>query len=196
MKILEKQLLVIENRIEFIHFQLGNPDAEGPFLCNLSQAEKEDLESELFWLEQKQIDMGVEKTNMETECEAISNSIIAANANLLSVTTNCKGIADRVTEAETQLSYLDQNTLPYEKQKNYLAVLKHTYNKCLRSTTINISYYNTAFITQIYNSNEFEGNVRVYGDDEYDGEQDSNADGIMEPAGLLYNTGLIHNCDD
>ena len=49
-----------------------------------------------------------------------------------------------------RLDNLEKNTLPYEKQKNYLAVLRHTYNKCLRSTTINISHYNTVFVTQIY----------------------------------------------
>ena len=45
--ILEKQLLVIENRMEFINFQLGLQDAEGPILCNLTEAEQQDLYSEL-----------------------------------------------------------------------------------------------------------------------------------------------------
>ena len=194
--ILEKQLLVIENRMEFINFQLGLQDAEGPILCNLTEEEQQDLYSELMWLENQKTNIEVEKTNKETDCKAIENQIIAANANLLSVTNNCSGLADKITEAQTKLDNLEKNTLPYEKQKNYLAVLRHTYNKCIRSTTINISQYNTVFITQMYDSNEFEGNVRVYGDDEYDGQQDANADGILEPAGLLYNTELIHNCDD
>ena len=110
-------------------------------------------------MENQKTNIEVEKTNKETECDGIANQIIATNANLLSVTNNCSGLADKITEAQDKLDNLEKNTLPYEKQKNYLAVLRHTYNKCIRSTTINISQYNTVFITQMYDSNEFEGNV-------------------------------------
>ena len=75
------------------------------------------------------------------------------------------------------------NTVQYEKQKNYISILKSEYKKCMAGASMNVSYYDKAFITQIYQTNEYEGNVIVYGDDEWD-----------EVNGSFYNTELIHEC--
>ena len=65
----------------------------------------------------------------------------------------------------------------------------------MRSTEVNISNYNTVFITQIYDSNEFEGNVMVLGDDEWMVMEMEVATDQPLP-GAFYNTELIHNCND
>ena len=45
------------------------------------------------------------------------------------------------------------------------------------------------FITQIYDSNEYEGNIVVTGNDDWN----MGADGIPGP---FFNTELIHNCNN
>jgi hypothetical protein len=51
----------------------------------------------------------------------------------------------------------------------HLENLREKYKKCIEgAVATNISTYNTVFITQIYETNEYEGNVTVIGDDEWD----------------------------
>ena len=61
--------------------------------------------------------------------------------------------------------------------------MKSDYERCVRKSNTQISYYDTAFITSIYNSNEYEGTVTVIGDPEW------------EDGGYFYNSELIHDCD-
>ena len=56
----------------------------------------------------------------------------------------------------------------YNSLMEYLNELKEKYNKCVAGAqSTNVSNYNTVFITQIYNTNEYEGNVTIIGDDEF-----------------------------
>ena len=60
------------------------------------------------------------------------------------------------------------NSVPYLRQKNFVAGLKTEYNKCIRKANTQISTYNTVFITDIYDSNEYEGTITVIGDPDWD----------------------------
>jgi len=98
--------------------------------------------------------------------------------------TKCTQIGDTLTKAEKDLD--DQyvrGTLEYERQRNYIAGLKDSYEKCKRKSRTQYSNYDTVFITHINNSNEFEGSVTVIGDPEW------------EPGGYFYNSELIHDCN-
>ena len=46
--------------------------------------------------------------------------------------------------------------------------MKNEYKKCIDRYNTRITKCNTVFITQIYDTNEYEGNVIVYGDDDWD----------------------------
>tara|TARA_Y100000589_G_scaffold42490_1_gene35642 strand:- start:8033 stop:17353 length:9321 start_codon:yes stop_codon:yes gene_type:complete len=95
----------------------------------------------------------------------------------------CKSISDTITQAEKDLYDLyAPYTTSYERQRDYIAGLKNKYKKCIRKTQTQTSKYDTIFITQIYDSNEYEGNVSVIGDSEW------------EVGGAFYNNSLIHDC--
>jgi len=161
--------------------------------CQYTAAQIDQLEQkDKPWLENLLATLQTEYNDKGTECDDINDDIIEANDKFSRVEQSCSAIAARITTAETKLALLDVNTSPYEKQKDYIAVLNNEYRKCMRNSDMSISNYNTVFITQIYDSNEFEGNVMVYGDEEWD----NDGDGSTTPAspGAFYNTELIHNC--
>ena len=190
------QMQAIQKEIDFIDEQISayNGGQTTTLNCQYTQAQIDKLQNidKPYYATQLGL-LQTEKTNKSNECDGISNDIITANNQLAAVEQSCSSVASRISVAETKLTTLDVNTLPYEKQKTYIAVLKNEYRKCMRSTEVNISNYNTVFITQIYDSNEFEGNVIVLGDDEWDG--DGSGDDQPLP-GAFYNTELIHNCND
>jgi hypothetical protein len=95
---------------------------------------------------------------------------------------SCSGISETLKVAEENLIKYTPNTTEYERQRNYIASLKNEYNKCVRKSNKLISNYNTVFITQKYDSNEYEGNVTILGDSDW------------EEGGPFYNKELIHNC--
>ena len=96
---------------------------------------------------------------------------------------SCSGITQSLITAQNNLSNFIPGTTSYERQRNFIAGLRNKYDKCVRKTNTLISDYNTVFITQIYDSNEYEGNVTIIGDPDFD-------DG-----GPFYNQELIHNCE-
>ncbi len=95
----------------------------------------------------------------------------------------CKSISDMLTQAEKDLNDLyTPYTVSYERQRDYIAGLKNKYKKCINKTKTQTSKYDTIFITQIYDSNEYEGSVNVIGDSEW------------EVGGPFFNNSLIHDC--
>ena len=102
-----------------------------------------------------------------------------------SIIESCNSIGDLLTKAEKDLYDLyTPYTTSYERQKNYIAGLRNNYKNCIRKSQTQISKYDTIFITQIYDSNEYEGNVTVIGDAEW------------EEGGPFFNNSLIYNCDE
>ena len=99
------------------------------------------------------------------------------------ILNSCKSISDSLVMAEKDLNDLyEPFTTSYEKQRDYIAGLKDKYKKCISKTKTQISNYDTIFITQMYDSNEYEGNVTIIGDEEW------------EEGGPFYNNSLIYDC--
>ncbi len=59
-----------------------------------------------------------------------------------------------------------------------------------------MSNYNTIFITQIYDSNEYEGNVVIIGDPDFDPPEFTKTLPPTQISGFYYNQELIHNCEN
>jgi len=96
---------------------------------------------------------------------------------------SCSGLTESLVNAQNNLSNFIPGTTNYERQRNFIAGIRNKLNKCIRKSYLLITKEeSTAFITQIYDTNEYEGNVIILGDSDW--EQD----------GPFYNTELIHNC--
>ena len=95
----------------------------------------------------------------------------------------CSGLTTSLVNAQQELSNFIPGTTNYERQRNFIANVRSNLNKCVRkSYMLKTKEDGTAFITQIYDTNEYEGNVVILGDSDWD------------PDGPFYNTELIHNC--
>ena len=120
--------------------------------------------------------------------------------------TSCSGITQSLVNAENNLSGFTQGTVSYERQRNFIAGLRDRYFKCIRQNNTLISNYNTIFLTQIYDSNEYEGNVEIFGDADWepcsisvDTPTDCSNNNDSPPYfenGPFYNKELIHNCNN
>jgi len=116
--------------------------------------------------------------------ENLENEYIEQQQNYTMNFMSCSGITQNLVNAQNALSGFTQGTTAYETQRNFIAGLRDKYTKCIRKSNTLLSEYNTIFITQIYDSNEYEGNVIITGDDDWD------------VGGDFYNKELIHNCDE
>jgi len=117
-------------------------------------------------------------TNLTTE----ENIYLVQQQNYYSNFMSCSGLTQTLMEAEDNLNNYIPGTTLYERQRNFIAVLRNNISKCVRKSNTLISDYNTVFITQIYDTNEYEGNVTIIGDSDW------------EEGGPFYNEELIHNC--
>ena len=152
----------------------------------------------------------VDTPNLQTKKNQLQQSIDLANSELIKLNTklneykvdlineeekyikqqndfvtkymSCSGITSVLKTAQEDLSKYTPGTTNYEKQRNYISILNDKYDKCVRQGNILISDYNKVFITQIYDTNEYEGNVTIIGDPDW------------EEDGPFYNKELIHNC--
>ena len=152
----------------------------------------------------------VDTPNLQTKKDQLQQSIDLANSELTKLNTklneykvnlineeekyikqqndfvtkymSCSGITSVLKTAQEDLSKYTPGTTNYEKQRNYISILNDKYDKCVRQGNILISDYNKVFITQIYDTNEYEGNVTIIGDPDW------------EEDGPFYNKELIHNC--
>jgi len=122
--------------------------------------------------------------DLKTELENLENEYIEQQQNYTMNFMSCSGITQNLVNAQNALSGFTQGTTAYETQRNFIAGLRDKYTKCIRKSNTLLSEYNTIFITQIYDSNEYEGNVIITGDDDWD------------VGGDFYNKELIHNCDE
>ena len=96
---------------------------------------------------------------------------------------SCSGLSQTLKTAEDNLTNYVPGTTSYERQRNFIASIKDKYYRCVRKSNVLISDYDTVFITQIYDTNEYEGNVTIFGDDDRD------------EGGTFNNKELIHNCE-
>ena len=120
--------------------------------------------------------------DLKTELDTLENEYLEQQENYTMNFMSCSGITQNLINAQNNLSGFTQGTTAYERQRNFIAGLRDKYTKCVRKSNRLVSNYNTIFITQIYDSNEYEGNVEIIGDPDW------------EAGGPFYNKELIHNC--
>jgi hypothetical protein len=120
--------------------------------------------------------------NLFFELDQLNKNYLEQQQNYLNNYMSCTGITQSLINAENKLCSYIPGTIPYERQRNFIAGLRDKYEKCVDKANVLVSDYSTVFITQIYDSNEYEGNVTIIGDPDW------------EEGGPFYNQELIHNC--
>ena len=172
--LLKKQISVDQNKLCAIRLQdLDTPNLQD--LIDTQQSQIDLLNSELDNLNQELIDLNSQLVELEDE-------YLQQQQNYYMNFMSCSGITQNLINAQNNLSEFTQGTTAYETQRNFIAGLRDKYTKCIRKANTLVSDYNTVFITQIYDSNEYEGNVEIFGDPDF------------EDGGEYYNQELIHNC--
>ncbi len=127
-----------------------------------------------------------ELIELKNELENLEDEYIKQQKNYTMNFMSCSGITQNLIDAQNNLlSGFTQGTTAYETQRNFIAGLRDKYTKCVRKANTLVSDYNTIFITQIYDSNEYEGNVTI-----------NSGDPDWEVGGPFYNKELIHNCNE
>ena len=98
----------------------------------------------------------------------LSEEVLTNDGDIVVVENSCDNIAKQLNEEEEKLknNYV-VGTLSYLKKKSFVDTLRIRYEICKRKSNINITQYNTMFITQIYDNNEYEGDVNVFGDPDW-----------------------------
>ena len=80
---------------------------------------------------------------------------------------SCTGLTESLVNAQNNLSNFIPGTTNYERQRNFIAGVRSKLNKCLkRSSMLLTNEDSVAFITQIYDTNEYEGNITIMGDED------------------------------
>jgi len=122
-------------------------------------------------------------SNLLILLEQQQNDYIVQQQDYYSKFSSCSGLTESLVNAQNTLSNFTPGTTNYERQRTFIANVRSNLSKCIRkSYMLKTKEESTAFITQIYDTNEFEGNVIILGDSDW------------YPDGPFYNTELIHNC--
>jgi hypothetical protein len=150
-KALQEQIKALEDAIDSLeNSDNGNKET----ILELQRALLKELESDL--------------AKQKEECEDIEETA-SENQSASSELNNCDDIAKQLNEEEEELkNIIPVGTLSYLKKKAFVDTLRIRYESCKRKSNINITQYNTMFITQMYDSNEYEGDVNVFGDPDWD----------------------------
>tara|TARA_B100000575_G_scaffold282779_1_gene274881 strand:+ start:308 stop:1069 length:762 start_codon:yes stop_codon:yes gene_type:complete len=126
-------------------------------------------------LNQQILDLNEQLTALQKECEELTALQIQAQQDFNSTINNCYSLSVEIEMVQQQLINTPNNSVSgcttnseYNNLLSYLAELKESYKECTQGAeATNITHYNTVFITQIYETNEYEGNVTVIGDNEW-----------------------------
>jgi len=188
-------------------------EKQNSILCSLNLQDlttpnlQENIESQeelIFNLNEQLNDLQQELIDLKNELVSVEEQYLKQQENFYLNFTSCSGITQSLVNAENNLSGFTQGTVSYERQRNFIAGLRDRYFKCIRQNNTLISNYNTIFLTQIYDSNEYEGNVEIFGDEDWEPCSISidtpNPDCSDDPPyfenGPFYNKELIHNCNN
>jgi hypothetical protein len=106
--------------------------------------------------------------NLKVERNVLAQKIEFEKGEQARLQGECGEFADDLDKQEKLLSTYVVGTLSYERQLDVVYELRSKYESCVRKSKVNETKYNTLFITQIYDSNEYEGDVNVYGDPDWD----------------------------
>jgi predicted RNase H-like nuclease (RuvC/YqgF family) len=121
-------------------------------------------------------DLNEQLTLLQKQCEEIAAAQLQAEQDFQSTKNDCNSLSVEIEMVQQQLINTPNNSVSgctsnseYNSLLAYLETLKQKYKSCIEgAVSTNISTYNTVFITQIYETNEYEGNVTVIGDNEWD----------------------------
>ena len=113
---------------------------------------------------------------LKDDCEELAAQQAQQQQQFISTKDDCNSLSIEIEAVQQQLKLIPPSTVSgcttnssYNSLLAYLNELKEKYNNCITGAqSTNVTQYNTVFITQIYNTNEYEGNVTVIGDDEWD----------------------------
>ena len=121
-------------------------------------------------------DLDEKLVSLQKECEELAAQQLQAEQDFQSTKNDCYSLSVEIEMVQQQLINTPNNSISgctsnseYNSLLVHLENLREKYKKCIEgAVATNISTYNTVFITQIYETNEYEGNVTVIGDDEWD----------------------------
>lgn len=171
----KKQLDLFKSRLCSLNLQ----DSDAP---NLNQ-NKNEINKKISDLNVAINTLNNQLTNLIERLSVLEIQYIEQQSNFENNFMSCSGLSQTLTVAESNLSNYVPGTTSYERQRNYIATLRDKYQKCVRKSNTLVSDYSVGFITQLYETNEYEGNVTIFGDADWD------------EGGPFYNTELIHNCE-
>ena len=169
---LNDKLETIQSEIDRINDTLSLPVDNTDIPCTITEDEITNLNVLLSYYQEQLVQVTTEIFNKENECSDIQANLEIQIAEMDAQLANCDTFSDQIQNAEEELLLLEVDTFPYTSKVNYIKELTEKYEKCIRLASTNVTNYNTVFITQTYNTNEYEGNVTVYGDDEWNESQE------------------------
>jgi hypothetical protein len=185
----------IKNQIRIKNIQIelvkDNIVAQNKILCslNLQDLDTPNLQTQIDTVTAQITLLTNNLNNLQTQLNTLFTNLsteetkyLLQQQNYYSNFMSCSGLTESLVTAENNLNNFIPGTTLYERQRNYIAILRDKVNKCVRTSNTLISDYNKVFITQIYDTNEYEGNVTILGDPDW------------EDGGYFYNQELIHNC--
>ena len=129
----------------------------------------------------------VQLSELQSQLSTLETQYIQQQNNFDNNFMSCSGLSQTLKTAEDNLTNYVPGTTSYERHRNFIASIKDKYYRCVRKSNVLITDYNTVFITQIYDTNEYEGNVNIIGDSDWSV--------TRRGRGPFYNTELIHNCE-
>ena len=122
-------------------------------------------------------------SNLLVDLEQQQTDYLSQQENYYSNYTSCSGLTTSLVNAQNDLVNFIPGTTNYERQRNFIANIRSKLNKCVKQANQLVTNEDSVvYITQIYDTNEYEGNITIFGDDDWDS------------GGSFYNTELIHNC--
>jgi len=147
--------------------------------CVYTEDQIAQIRYDLAKAEEELMKINIDITSKGVECNKIQaiQKQKNENNNMFSLINKCRPIIKKENAAGKKLKNLQKGTVSYSKQLDYIYGLRNEVKACFRKNKIKTEY-KRMFITQMYDSNEYEGDISVF---------DKNWDKGDE---------LIHDCDD
>jgi len=111
------------------------------------------------------------------ECNDIQKATLDRQSANAEGEANCNPIKTDLDEAKLSLKNEQKGTVSYDRKADYVFELQNELKACIRKNTTK-TQYRRMFITQMYDSNEYEGDISVFDKNWNKGDE------------------LIHDCDD
>jgi len=162
---------------------LNLQDSDTTNILNTQSGQQLFLNNSLTNRNQELVTQQTTLSDLLTQLEQQQDDYIIQQANYYTKYMSCTGLTESLITAQNNLTNFIPGTTNYERQRNFIANIRSKLKKCIKSSSLLLTNENcVAFITQIYDTNEYEGNITIMGDDDWDSD------------GPFYDTELIHNC--